>query len=70
MHELIIKVPATITKSIEVSWGASDPITEPLGVTEIKDILVMALRDRLNMKRAHQDEVNFYGATDTDATHG
>lgn len=70
MHELTIKVPSSITLPIEVEWGADGLINEPLGKTEILDILNMTLRVRVLAKRAAGDERNFYGATDTDTAHG
>ena len=44
-------------------WGGV-PITEPMGVTELQDVLRMALRARLLDKRQHGEGGNFYGATD------
>ncbi len=62
MDKVVIKVPDTIQEPIRVLVGGVS-ITEPMGVTELTDLLAMALRDRLNDKRHHGEGGNFYGAT-------
>lgn len=69
MHELTIKVPASIHEAIEV-WSGAQLITEPLGVTELKQLLAMTLRHRLMEKRNAGEGGNFHGATDNKPPHG
>ncbi len=73
MDDLTIKVPGSIHEAIEVQW-AGQPLTEPMGVTELKDLLAMALRQRVMDKRTAGEPEgeggNFYGATDHIASPG
>ena len=73
MDDLTIKVPGSIHEAIEVHW-AGQSITEPMGVTELRDLLGMALRQRVMDKRKagepEGERGNFYGATDHNAAHG
>ncbi len=73
MQDLTIKVPGSIHEAIEVHW-AGQPITEPMGATELRDLLAMALRQRVMDKRKAGDlegeRGNFYGATDYIASPG
>lgn len=73
MDDLIIKVPGSIHEAIEVHW-AGQLIIEPMGTTELRDLLGMALRQRvMDKRRAGEPEGeggNFYGATDHNAAHG
>ena len=73
MDELVIRVPGSIHEAIEVHW-AGQLITEPMGVTELKDLLGMALRQRvMDKRRAGEPEGeggSFYEATDHKSAHG
>ena len=73
MDDLTIKVPGSIHEAIEVHW-AGQPITEPMGARELRDLFGMALRQRVMDKRKagepEGDGGSFYEATDHNAAHG
>ncbi len=64
MDALTITIPRTVHEPIVVVWAGQPLDGEPMGVTEIKALLAMALRDRVIQKRQHDDGGNFYGSTD------